>query len=140
MYWLLPSCTDYLFCEHKWRSSIKCVRKVFWKTNISKPLIRIVVFWPKTFFKVYFSLNVWFSIFTEGRLTFITQFIGNKAKGRISKRVFQEKKVRQIFRKTNIFYPLIRIRTCAYQGVRNVSFSKSFAYVLSGWTLAKFTC
>ena len=33
--------------------------------------------------------------------------IGNKAKGRISKWVFQEK-ARQIFRKTNISYPLIR--------------------------------
>ena len=32
-------------------------------------------------------------------------FVGNKAKGRISKRVFQESKARQIFRKTNIFYP-----------------------------------
>ena len=31
----------------------------------------------------------------------------DKAKGRISKRVFQENKARQIFRKTNISYPLI---------------------------------
>ena len=37
-----------------------------------------------------------------------SQIIGNKAKGRISKRVFQENKVRQIFRKNNISYPLIR--------------------------------
>ena len=37
-----------------------------------------------------------------------TDFVGNKPKGRISKRVFQENKVRQIFRKTNISYPLIR--------------------------------
>ena len=29
-------------------------------------------------------------------------FVGNKAKGRISKRVFQESKARQNFRKTNI--------------------------------------
>ena len=27
------------------------------------------------------------------------------------------------------------IRTCAYQGVRNVSFSENFAYVLNGWPL-----
>ena len=27
------------------------------------------------------------------------------------------------------------VRTCAYQGVRNVSFSESFAYLLNGWTL-----
>ena len=38
-------------------------------------------------------------------------FVGNKPKGRISKRVFQENKARQIFRKTNISYPLIRTRT-----------------------------
>ena len=49
-------------------------------------------------------------------------FVGNKAKGRISKRVFQENKARQIFLKTNIFYPLTRTRTCAYQGVKNVRF------------------
>ena len=34
--------------------------------------------------------------------------VGNKAKGRISKRVFQENKARQIFRKTKISYPSIR--------------------------------
>ena len=38
------------------------------------------------------------------------QDVGNKAIGRISKRVFQENKARQIFRKTNISHPLIRIR------------------------------
>ena len=32
----------------------------------------------------------------------------------------------QIFQKTNISYPLIRTRTCAYQGV-SVSFSEDFA-------------
>ena len=34
------------------------------------------------------------------------EIVGNKAKGRISKRVFQENKARQIFRKTNI----VRVR------------------------------
>ena len=43
------------------------------------------------------------------------QNVGNKAKGRISKRVFQENKVSQIFRNF----------TCAYQGVRNVRFSEN---------------
>ena len=57
----------------------------------------------------------------------IRQIVGNKAKGRISKWVFQENKARQIFRKTNISNPLIRIRTCAYQGVRNISFSENLA-------------
>ena len=39
------------------------------------------------------------------------QFVGNKAKGRISKWVFQENKACQIFRKVNISYPLIRTFT-----------------------------
>ena len=56
------------------------------------------------------------------------QAIGNKAKGRISKRVFQEDKVRQIFQKTNISYPLIHTRTCAYQRVRNIRFSENLVY------------
>ena len=41
----------------------------------------------------------------------ILENVSDKAKGRISKRVFQENKARQVFRKTNIFYSLIRIRT-----------------------------
>ena len=40
-------------------------------------------------------------------------FVGNKAKGRISKRVFQENKA----------------LTCAYQGVRNVRFSEILACI-----------
>ena len=44
--------------------------------------------------------------------------------------------LRKIFRKTNISPPpLIRTRTCAYQGVRNGSFSESFAYILNEWPL-----
>ena len=39
------------------------------------------------------------------------EIVGNKTKGWISKRVFQENKARQIFCKTNISYPLIRTRT-----------------------------
>ena len=54
-----------------------------------------------------------------------TPNVGNKVKGRISKRVFQESKARQIFRKTSISYPLTR--TCAYQGIRNVCFSEILA-------------
>ena len=49
------------------------------------------------------------------------------------------KYVRKIFQKTItiISHPpsLIRTFTCAYQGVRNVSFSKNVAYVLYGWPL-----
>ena len=58
-------------------------------------------------------------------------FVGNKAKGRISKWMFQENKAGQIFRKTNISYPLISTRTCAYQGVRNVRFSEILACFVS---------
>ena len=36
------------------------------------------------------------------------------------------KYVPKIFRKANISNPLIRTRTCTYQGVRNVSFSENF--------------
>ena len=46
------------------------------------------------------------------------------------------KYVRKNFRKTNISNSLIRTRTCVYKGVRNVSFSESFAYVLNGWPLS----
>ena len=38
--------------------------------------------------------------------------VGNKAKGRMSKRVFQENEARQVFQKTNISYLLICICTC----------------------------
>ena len=44
----------------------------------------------------------------------------NKAEGRISKRVFQENKARQIYRKTNISYPLIR-PLCLITGIFSVS-------------------
>ena len=49
-----------------------------------------------------------------------------KWKERISKRRYQENK-RQIFGKTNISNPLIRILTCAYQGIRNVRFTENMA-------------
>ena len=35
-----------------------------------------------------------------------TYFVGNNSKRQISKRVFQENKARQVFRKINISYPL----------------------------------
>ena len=38
----------------------------------------------------------------------------------------------QNFPKNWHFLPPIRTRTCAYQGIRNVSFSENFAYVLNG--------
>ena len=47
-------------------------------------------------------------------------FVGNKAKGRILKRVFQENKARQIFWKTNISYPTY---VCV-SGVKKCTFSR----------------
>ena len=52
--------------------------------------------------------------------------VDNKAKWRISKRVFQENKARQIFRKTNISYPLIHCFSYGFflpftvQGARSI--------------------
>ena len=42
-----------------------------------------------------------------------------------NKRVLLENKARQIFRKTNNSYPLIRTLACTYQGIRNVRFSEN---------------
>ena len=59
------------------------------------------------------------------------QIIGNKVKGQISKRVFQENKARQIFRKRTFLTPwYAHVRTCAYEDVRNVRFSKNLARFL----------
>ena len=57
-------------------------------------------------------------------------FVRNKAKGRISKQVFQENKARQIFRKTNTSYPLIRTRIC--QG-KKCSFFRKIWRALFSW-------
>ena len=75
----------------------------------------------KTLNSFYQLINIfsWFETFC------FNQFVGNKAKEWISKRVFQENKARQIFRKTKNSYPLTRTRTCAHQGIRNVCFSEN---------------
>ena len=58
-------------------------------------------------------------------------FIGNKAKGRISKPVLQENRARQIFQKTNISYPLKRQRACSNQGVRKVRLAENLGFFIS---------
>ena len=57
--------------------------------------------------------------------------VGNKADGLISKRVFQENKARHNFRKTNIFYPLIRTCGGGRGGycVQNVEQTKEITYL-----------
>ena len=43
--------------------------------------------------------------------------------------------VHKIFRKSNIFYLLIRTRACACQGARNVRFLEDFANAINEWSL-----
>ena len=50
----------------------------------------------------------------------LDRVVGNKAKGRNSKRVFQENKARQIFRKTNISYPVITDGVCLKSIIENL--------------------
>ena len=57
---------------------------------------------------------------------FFLNFVGHKAKGHISRRLFQENQVCQILRKANISYPLIRAPTFAYQGGKRCSFFEKF--------------
>ena len=46
----------------------------------------------------------------------------------MAKLLLQENKARQIFRKTNISYPLIGTRACAYQGGGKCSFFKKLEF------------
>ena len=62
-----------------------------------------------------------------------SEFVGNKVKGRISKRVFQGNKARQIFRNLNISLPAETQTYVAYQRVINVRFSEN----LTGFVFLK---
>ena len=65
--------------------------------------------------------------------------VAYKAKGRITKRMFEENKARQIFRKTSISYPMMRTRTqCLFfQKIWRALFSwiTSFAFWDSSFCL-----
>ena len=39
----------------------------------------------------------------------------------------------QLSEKLTFYIPLIGTRTCAYHGVKNVSFSENFAYIHMSW-------
>ena len=54
------------------------------------------------------------------------KFVGNKAKGRISKRVFQENKARQIFRKNERFLPPDTHAYVCVSGGKNIRFCGKF--------------
>ena len=51
------------------------------------------------------------------------KFVGNKAKGRISTRVLQENKARQVFLNNNIFYPLIQWEMFVFRKIWHALFS-----------------
>ena len=114
------------------RTSVRIILifQLLWSSSFSMNICKTTFRWRLNFFPWFFIL---FDLFQNLSLrlikyfkhyykhtyyTFNPEIVGNKAKGRISKRVFQESKARQNFRKTNISYPLIRTRT--YQGVRNL--------------------
>ena len=83
---------------------LKLAPKVAQKLPCDKKIDLLTVEWL-------LNLNIftWARCFIINELTgsFIVEFVSNKAEGQISKRVLQEDRARQIFRKTNIFYPLI---------------------------------
>ena len=62
------------------------------------------------------------------------EFVGNKAKGRISKRVFKENKARKIFRKTKISYPLIQSVPTSQNGQTHSNNSSVKADQLFVWS------
>ena len=63
--------------------------------------------------------------------TNLSHTAGNKAKGRISKRVLQEYRACQIFRKTNIFYPLIIV----FQKIHRALFSCNTSFEICPFAL-----
>ena len=99
-----------------------------------KALAAFIIYYYLTSVLDYLPCNVQYTspVYGVGRYalncstTKYSHCLSNKAKGRVSKGMFQENKTRQIFRKMNISYPLIRTRT--YQGVRNVRFSENLAW------------
>ena len=111
------------FFDHQylWKETINVLgflRIDSYQRNILSKSITFGKVWPVVFSQIpIFHRNT--------ALKNSSEFVGSKAKGRISKRVFQENKANQIFRKTNVSLSLIRTRTCAYQGVRNVPFSEN---------------
>ena len=95
-------------CKHlRWRALQQQLTTFRWTTYRSNQL---ELLFKKLFWKTlqYLQENTFNRVLFTVKLP--VHLAGNKAKGRISKQVFQENKDRQIFRKTNIFYPLIHVR------------------------------
>ena len=133
------------FCS----SFIQCIHKIFHKTNISYPAertrtcayqrTRSVSFSGKLCVCTAYVLKRWCSqtdpppqcyrilecieIKWNIHLKWV-EIVGDKTKAWITKQILKENKARQISRKKNIFYPLIRTHTCAYQVVKKFIFRK----------------
>ena len=113
MYWNIFSCAE---------TSKKCITIVAWiefMTSVSNATATILL---KSLPPQFHSCQ-----FYSFRINRSINSSGIRQKGESQKRVFQESKTRQNFRKTNISYPLIRTRTCAYQEVRNACFPEILA-------------
>ena len=130
-------------CHFDFPNTVEFLRKLFLISQTFE-----IGLWYKSLLVNQFQANVSFLLYSLGMseyLDFLTfsgglevkcwgismNFVGNKAKVWISKRVLQENKARQISRKTNISYPLIR--TCV-TGFRNFSFLEDFAKILEDYT------
>ena len=74
-----------------WNTGVKWVKNELHQEHFSRNIASLI----------YSDLFIHFYL-----LIYLFKFVANKTKGGISKRVFQENKARQIFRKTNISYPL----------------------------------
>ena len=74
------------------------------------------------------DMNVYMNVFLFGSSFIINRAVGNEG----VKIGIVHLVVLKIPRKNNTFNPLVHTHICAYQGIRNVSFSKNFAYVVNG--------
>ena len=102
-----------------------------WKISKKEKKFKLK-FWIKYFINCCFYQNITKHVNSLIHLqASMVIFIGNYNRYHTSRNPF--KYVGKIFQKTNISNLLTHRRTCAYQGVRNVNFSKNFAYVLNEW-------
>ena len=103
-----------------------------WSHFLKKSLMQSFIFCAVKSCRVYIDCNLTLKFRANSqKLSVKTRtkyFVGNKIKGRILKRMFQESKAHQICRKKNISHPLIH---GAYKGVRNVLFSENLAALFS---------
>ena len=85
-----------------------------WSHLLKKSLMESFIFCAVKSCRVYIDCNLTLKFRANSQKLLVKTrtkyFVGNKIKGRISKRVFQESKAHQIYRKKNISYSLIHVR------------------------------